>query len=365
MNDVPWAHTAVPLPPSQPPMPAVWRGRGSVLILLLKNLALNIVTLGFYRFWARTRLRRYLWSNVELLGDPFVYSGTGMELFKGFLRALVVIVPLGAISVGTDFIPDPMWMAAAKVPLVLLIFFLIFVAMYSARRYRLSRTTWRGIRFGLDGKATDYALRLMGWTLLTVVTLGFANPWVAVKEQKYLMERTFFGDKRFQFDGRGRELFMSWLLVYATFGLGIYWFAVKQFRYMTDHTALGEAHFASAARFWPIFGRILLFLATLGLVLLAFVALGAALAMQVGMVIEDLQENMELIAPFSPLLIVAVLALFGQLLIWPMVYIPVLRHVLATLSIANAASLAAIAQSAQSVPATGEGLADAFDVGLT
>ena len=95
MNDVPWAQTSLPeLPATPTPSPVVWRGRGSVLLLLLKNLGLNIVTMGFYRFWARTRLRRFLWSNVEVLGDPLLYSGTGMELFKGFLRALVVIVPL-------------------------------------------------------------------------------------------------------------------------------------------------------------------------------------------------------------------------------------------------------------------------------
>lgn len=343
----------------------MWRGRGSVMVLLLKNLGLNIVTLGFYRFWARTRLRRYLWGNVVLLGDPFVYTGTGLELFKGFVRALVVIVPLGGISIGTDFISDELLMVSAKIALFVLIFFLIFVATFSARRYRLSRSTWRGVRFGLDGKATNYALRMMGWTLLTIVTLGFARPWMAVKEQKYLMERTLFGDRRFAFDGRGRDLFASWLLVYATFGLGLYWYMVRQFRYMTDHTSLGEAHFGSAIRFWPIFARVLLFLAVLAAILLIPIVIGASIVFQGGQGGEGIQASIGMMIPFFPVMVAIVMLTFGQLLVWPMVYIPVLRHVCATLSISNAASLDTIAQSSQTLPQTGEGLADAFDVGLT
>jgi uncharacterized membrane protein YjgN (DUF898 family) len=30
--------------------------------------ALTIVTLGIYRFWARTRLRRYIWSSIRAGG---------------------------------------------------------------------------------------------------------------------------------------------------------------------------------------------------------------------------------------------------------------------------------------------------------
>ena len=333
------------------------------MVLLFKNLLLNIVTVGFYRFWARARLRRFLWSNVELLGDPFVYTGTGMELFKGFLRALVVIVPLGALSVGIDFIPDPILNAAASVLFFALLFFLIFYAVYSARRYRLSRSTWRGVRFGMDGKAMAYAVRMMGWTLLSIVTLGFASPWMAVKAQRYLTEHTLFGDRRFAFDGKGRDLLGSWLLVYATLGIGYYWYAVKQFRYMTGHTSLGEARFGSAVRFWSVFGRLLLFMVAMLVVLMVVTGIVAAAMFMMQRVWPDafpgsINIQLQGFAAVIPMVVIS------QLLLWPVVYIPILRHVCATMSIENAASLASIAQSAQELPQTGEGLADAFDVGL-
>ena len=63
------------------------------------------MTFGLYRFWARTRLRRYIWSSIKPGGDSFEYTGTGLEKFLGFLIALVVImVYSGILQVVLDFI---------------------------------------------------------------------------------------------------------------------------------------------------------------------------------------------------------------------------------------------------------------------
>ncbi len=339
-----------------------------MLLLLLNNLALNIVTLGFYRFWARTRLRRYLWGNVELLGDPFVYSGTGTELFKGFLVALAVLVPLGTLSVAIKFIPDPSINEGVKFLFFILVLYLIFFAIFSARRYRLSRSMWRGVRFGLSGKAADYAKRKLLWTLLMLISLGFASPWLMVKEQKYLAERVSFGDRHFSFDGRGGDLLWSWLLVYLTLGLGYPWFLVRRFRYIVNQTSLGEAHFGSTVRFLPILERLV---AMAGISIFLPLIILAPIAALLYVLKGALPTNIwDFFASGVPALILfAVIALLfasiGQLLTSPILYIPILRHICATLSISNATSLDSIAQSAQSLPATGEGLADAFDVGLT
>ena len=53
---------------------------------------LNIVTLSFYRFWGKTRVRKYLWGQTSLLGDPLEYTGTGEELFKGFMIVLFAVL---------------------------------------------------------------------------------------------------------------------------------------------------------------------------------------------------------------------------------------------------------------------------------
>ena len=64
-------------------------GRVSELLpIVLLNALLNVLTLSLYRFWGKTRVRRYLWDNTNLLGDRLEYTGTGGELFKGFLFVL-------------------------------------------------------------------------------------------------------------------------------------------------------------------------------------------------------------------------------------------------------------------------------------
>ena len=63
------------------------------------NLLLTIVTLGVYVFWARTRTRRYLWSRTQFIDDRLEWTGTGLELFVGYLLAFVLFVlPLGIIN---------------------------------------------------------------------------------------------------------------------------------------------------------------------------------------------------------------------------------------------------------------------------
>ena len=55
------------------------------------NTLLTLLTLGVYSFWGRTEVRRRLWSMVRLNGEPLEYTGTGKELFLGFLFAMGVV----------------------------------------------------------------------------------------------------------------------------------------------------------------------------------------------------------------------------------------------------------------------------------
>lgn len=58
---------------------------------MLKTSLLTLVTLGIYRFWAKTRVRKYFWSSVVGEGDGFEYTGTGIEKILVFLVAVVVL----------------------------------------------------------------------------------------------------------------------------------------------------------------------------------------------------------------------------------------------------------------------------------
>src|SRR5882757_10071953 len=68
---------------------AYWR-------LQLRGAALLAVTLGIYRFWFATDVRRFLWSNTEVAGETLEYTGTPFELLIGFLVAIGILIPVYA-----------------------------------------------------------------------------------------------------------------------------------------------------------------------------------------------------------------------------------------------------------------------------
>src|ERR1051326_2924576 len=122
-----------------------FHGRGGTLFgIHIVNVCLTLATVGVYTFWGKVRVRRYLLSQSDIDGDRFAYHGTGRELLLGFVKAALV---------------RDAW-AAAGARIVSSIVFAIFVpvALVGARRYRLSRTSWRGIRFSFDGRAREYTI---------------------------------------------------------------------------------------------------------------------------------------------------------------------------------------------------------------
>ena len=163
--------------------------------------AFNVLTLTLFRFWGRTHFRRQLWSDTTIDGQALEYTGLGKELFIGFLIAIfTVMLPTVGLVLGAQlFLHEA---AAVLVVLVLYIglFWLIGVAIFLARRYVISRTRYRGIRFEQQGSATEYGSHAFGYGFLSAITLGWFSPAARIRLSKYMWSRAYFGDKRIQFD---------------------------------------------------------------------------------------------------------------------------------------------------------------------
>ncbi|MGQ0673428.1 MAG: YjgN family protein [Hyphomicrobium sp.] len=187
-----------------------WVPPTGLLGLSFANFALRIVTLGIYNFWAKTEIRRRVWSAVRLDGEPLTYTGTGKELFLGFLVIMLAIfAPLSIVSLLVFYFFGPQSPATViyQVMVYLFFFFLTGVAIYRAQRYRLSRTTWRGIRGNLSGNGKSYAW-LYSWTALLIpLTLGWIMPWRATRLQNEITADTRFGTSAFRFDAQPRPLY--------------------------------------------------------------------------------------------------------------------------------------------------------------
>lgn len=191
--------------------------------IFLVNFLLGLVTLGIYRFWGKTRLRRYLWSHVSYDGDRLEYTGTGGEMFKGFLLVAAILAMLILGHTGLQILmigklEDPVtafWIdLAATLLFYAVLFFLILLGQYTALRYRLSRTRWRGIRGGLAGSAWRYAWKSVGYLLLQIVTLAQFTPFATVRLWRYRIDNIFFGTERASFSGSGRAVYRPFLVAF-------------------------------------------------------------------------------------------------------------------------------------------------------
>jgi uncharacterized membrane protein YjgN (DUF898 family) len=214
--------TAAPdldFPPVPQSAPMSFSGRGGEFFgMLVKGSLLMIPTFGFYRFWLITKLRRHLWANTQVAGETFEYTGTGKELLIGFLIALAVLTPLylGYFILGILLEEAA---ALASLPLVVFMYVLTHFGVYRARKYRATRTTFRGIRFWMKGSGWAYAFRAILWDLATLLTLGLAPPWAMASLERYRMRHTYFGNVQGDFAGTGWTLLKRgwwvWLLGWA------------------------------------------------------------------------------------------------------------------------------------------------------
>ena len=119
---------------------------------------LTLLTAGVFFFWGKTRARRYVLGETELDDDRFAYHGTGGELLVGFVKGVsVFFIPVALLSILPELYQAPADVRGSLRTLLWLVgVLLVPVAMVGARRYRLSRMSWRGIRFSFRGRIRDF-----------------------------------------------------------------------------------------------------------------------------------------------------------------------------------------------------------------
>jgi uncharacterized membrane protein YjgN (DUF898 family) len=95
--------------------------------------------------------------------------------------------------------------------------FLGHFAVYRARRYRLTRTVYRGVRCHQSGSALRYAVCALWWWLLNLLTLGLSYPLAQSRLERFKMRNTYYGNLQGRFEGSAISLFLRglpmWLLV--------------------------------------------------------------------------------------------------------------------------------------------------------
>ena len=362
----------------------------------------TLITAGIYRFWAKTRIRKFIWSSVSLNKDSFEYTGTGLEKLLGFLVAIVVlalylaVIQMGLFYFGLSLFTEPTTMEemVAQIAATYITIFAVvplwFFAVYRARRYKLARTRWRGIRFGMEKGAWGYALRAIGHWFLTISTLGLLLPRQTFYLEKYMTDRSWYGNAQFHQGGKWTALYPAManlaicvvlvvaggalatasspvlgvivgIVGYVWAIIGLVSYRVKAFTYLTAHKSInGDVAFEAN----PQTGTVI------KIVLLGGLAVALVAAVLFGIAGAALAAIFAAAGPGgSPVLIIAPLLLYVMALLvvgalsLAMITQPLVRHVVETLKVENADGLDIIRQRVHDDGADAEGFADALDVG--
>ena len=193
-----------------------WR---EYLPIAATNALLIICTLGVYRFWAAARQRRYLWSRTQLIDDSLEWTGTGREMFFGFLIVVAVLAPFFLFF---QFL-FPALVARGKAEAAGGIMFLFYIAIiylggfarFRALRYRLSRSWWHGIRGGSNDPGWNYGGEYLGRFALSAMTMFIVFPWATTRLWNARWNAMSFGPLEFRSNLDAEGLKGRWALLYA------------------------------------------------------------------------------------------------------------------------------------------------------
>jgi uncharacterized membrane protein YjgN (DUF898 family) len=364
-------------PPPLPPAPAGFFGdRSGFFRLAARGAALELITVGFYRFWLVTDIRRHLWAHTTIDGDAAEYTGSGKELLVGFLFAMAILVPIYLVYflIGIEV---ERFRAFASIPLLIAFYAFGQFAIYRARRYRLTRTVWRGVRFWMDGSGWAYAWRAMLWGLLALVTLGGTLPWRDAALERYKMRHSHYGDLQASFEGRGWEFFKQawWLWVLSPvaivlFPLAPFFYAefkAREWRWWLSGIRFGGVRLGSKlsnTAFYGLYWKVIGWFILLFFGLSVYVGLCGGLVASISSPAVGAEQALARSIPFLVMVGLGYLALVLSLNVIMRLYLQrdMWARVAGTLEVQGIEAAANVAAKGDPASALGEGFADGLDV---
>ena len=255
--------------------PLSFNGKGSTYFgIVIVNWLLTVITLGIYYPWAKAKQLKYMYGSTVFDNDQFMFQGTGKEMFIGMLKTLLITLIFMAVYL-TCILNDEI--VLGLILLYLMLFAFLPLAIHGSYRYRMSRTSWRGIRFGYRGNKMELFWNFLKWIFLTIFTLGIYSAWMDVNLRSYVYGNIKAGDTEFKYEASGLELFIiilkGYFLTLLTLGIYSFWWQKELFEFQINNMSLHQGEkqisFKSLATgggfFKLIMGNVLILIFTLGL----------------------------------------------------------------------------------------------------
>ena len=213
-------------------------GKGSdYFAIMIVNWLLTLITLGLYYPWARAKRLRYVYGQTALNNERFHFAGTGNEMFRGFIKIILFYVAvIISYMLLLIVVQSPL---LAVLFLYLAIFAIIPFAIHGSFRYRMSRTSYRGIRFGYRGDRNELVTNFFKWVFFTIITFGIYGAWLQMNIRRYTHQNIRYGDVEFSNNANGADWFLlnlkGYFLTIITLGIYSFWWQSEIFAYYIDN----------------------------------------------------------------------------------------------------------------------------------
>ncbi|NAW69463.1 DUF898 family protein [Vibrio sp. V27_P1S3P104] len=256
--------------------PIQFKGQGGEFFgIWIVNILLSIITLGIYSAWAKVRTKRYFYGNTFISGDNFEYHATPMQLLKGRLVALVILL----VWVVSNSIFPPL-----SIVLLVLFYLALPWLLWSHARFDSAMTSYRNVRFAFNGSLKGAYRSILGRGMLSLlaivayivlmiisanalpvvaVVLGLGlilvmvvlYAWLVAGIHQYFASGYQYGDWKFSAQIETRFFLKTYLKAILLGGLtsvafmivmGIVVLSIKMTYPFTDELAMGEGYWLFA-----------------------------------------------------------------------------------------------------------------------
>jgi len=119
------------------------------------NVMMEVITLGFYRPWSKSRNRQYFYAHTMLDDRNFEYHASGRQLFLGYVIGVILFMAYAFLDKLLAMFS--MWMLVFAV----IAFFALPWIIWKSIKFNARVTSFSGIHFGFDGSFWE-AFRVYG-----------------------------------------------------------------------------------------------------------------------------------------------------------------------------------------------------------
>lgn len=173
---------------------------------------LNLITLGLYKPYGLTRVRKALYGHIYIGADALAYSGTAAALGKVTFYPSLALLFLMIIPGLLDFVlGDVSFLIGSTAFQLLLVVLAFHYLAFCQRRYELAHVNWRGLSFELTGSPWQALWARFGSQLAALFSLGLLAPWLRVQAAHRDYGALFYGSTPVTCTLTSRKLWMAYL----------------------------------------------------------------------------------------------------------------------------------------------------------